>query len=176
MHATEPTLKKLMLAGLEGDARAQHQLLTHLTPLLRNYFARRLPQGSSDVEDIVQETLIAIHTRRISYDRSLAFTPWAYAIARHKMIDQFRKARATVPLDDVESQLIATGATDDGLAAIDIERLLATLPPKQANVIRDTKILGLSIAETAERNGLSDVDVKVSVHRGLKALMAKMKQ
>jgi len=176
MQADEPTLKILMVKGLGGDARAQHQLLTLLNPLLRNFFARRVPPGVCEVDDLVQDTLIAIHTRRMSYDRTLAFTPWAYAIARHKMIDQFRKSRASVPLEDVESQLVASGATDDGLAVIDIEKLLETLPAKQANVIRDTKIQGLSVAEAAAKSGLSEVDVKVSVHRGLKALMAKIKR
>jgi RNA polymerase sigma-70 factor, ECF subfamily len=34
------------------------------------------------------------------------------------------------------------------------------------------KLDGLSVAETAARNHMSESDVKVSVHRGLKALTA----
>jgi RNA polymerase sigma-70 factor (ECF subfamily) len=146
-----------------------------LTPLLRSYFARRLQFAGFDVEDLVQETLIAVHTRRMSYDRSRPLTPWVYAVARHKLIDLFRKSRTHVALEDVEFELIAAGATDEGLAAIDIERLLETLSPKQANTIRDTKLQGLSVAESASLRGMTEGDVKVSVHRGLKALMAKIK-
>jgi len=175
MSASEPELKALMIAGLNGDTRAHHQFLHLLTPLLRMYFARRLTRAGLDVEDLVQDTLIAIHTRRMSYDRTRLLTPWAYAIARHKLVDLFRKSRPSVALEDVESELVASGATDDGLAAMDIQRLLETLPPKQANTIRDTKIHGLSIAESAASRGMSEGDVKVSVHRGLKALMAKIK-
>ena len=175
MQASEPRLKMLMVQGLEGDTRAHHQLLSVLAPLLRAYFARRVTHGLCDIEDIVQDTLIAIHTRRISYDRAQPLTPWVYAIARHKMIDQFRRMKVTVPIEDVETQLIAPDATDDGLAAMDIERLLGTLPEKQARVIRDTKLRGLSITEAAQGSGLSEADVKVSVHRGLKALMARIK-
>lgn len=175
MQPSEPVLKQLMIAGLDGDARAQQQLLQLLSPLLRTYFARRLTRAGLDVEDLVQETLIAIHTRRMSYDRTRPLTPWVYAIARHKLVDLFRKSRTSVALQDVESELVAAGATDDGLAAIDIERLLETLSPKQANTIRDTKLHGLSITESAELRGMSEGDVKVSVHRGLKALMAKIK-
>lgn len=175
MSAIEPVLKQLMIAGLDGDARAQSQLLHKLTPLLRNYFARRMAHTGLDVEDLVQETLIAIHTRRVSYDRERALTPWVYAIAHHKLVDMYRKSRSTVAIEDVEHQLVAPGSADDGLAAMDIEQLLETLSPKQANTIRDTKLRGLSVAESAALRGMSEGDVKVSVHRGLKALMSKIK-
>jgi RNA polymerase sigma factor (sigma-70 family) len=175
MGVGECELRQWMVGGLDGNARAHHQLLSALTPLLRRYFARKMLHGLADVEDLVQDTLIAIHTRRISYDRGQPFTPWAYAIARHKLIDQFRRTKMTVPLDDVAAALVAPGATDDGLAALDIETLLASLPDKQARSIRDTKVLGLSVAEAAEQSGLSEADVKVSVHRGLKTLMGMIK-
>lgn len=174
MSATETVLKQLMVAGLDGNARAQSDLLHQLTPLLRNYFTRRLAHTGLDIEDLVQEALIAIHTRRMSYDRERALTPWVYAIAHHKLVDMYRRSRSTVALEDVEHQLIAHDAADEGLAAMDIEQLLETLSPKQANTIRDTKLKGLSIAESAALRGMSEGDVKVSVHRGLKALMAKI--
>ena len=50
----------------------------------------------------MQETLIAIHARRATYDPALPFTAWVYGIARYKLIDEYRreKRRATVPLDE----------------------------------------------------------------------------
>ena len=40
-----------------------------------------------EAEDLVQEVLIAIHTRRHAYDRSQLFTLWVAAIARYKFLD-----------------------------------------------------------------------------------------
>ncbi|MEW6149880.1 MAG: sigma factor-like helix-turn-helix DNA-binding protein, partial [Pseudomonadota bacterium] len=52
---------------------------------------------------------------------------------------------------------------------------LGTLPPKQSRAIRDTHIDGQSIAEAATRAGIGESDVKISVHRGLRALAARLK-
>lgn len=174
-RASEEQLKGLMVRGLDGEAAAQNALLTALVPLLRSFFGRRLHGAADDVEDLVQETLIAIHTRRASYDRDRPFTAWAYAVARYKMIDHFRRTRNTVPFEDLEDILVAEGFQDAASAQMDVDKLLEGISPKQARAIRQTKIDGLSIAEAAESAGISEADVKVSVHRGLKALAARLK-
>ena len=175
VRAREEDLRAWMVGGLDGDAAAYNALLTALAPLLRAFFGRRLFHAGDDVEDLVQETLIAIHTRRASYDRARPFTAWAFAIARHKMVDHFRRHRRTVPLDGLEEILMAEGFEDALSARMDVGRLLAGLPAKQARAIRDTKVDGLSVAEASRAGGISEADVKVSVHRGLRALAARLK-
>lgn len=164
-----------MTGGLDGDARAYTALLDALVPMLRSFFARRMRGGAEDVEDLVQETMIAIHTRRASYDRDRMFTAWAYAIARYKMIDHFRRTRTTVPIEGLEDILVAEGFEDATSARMDVDRLLGGLSSKQARIIRQTKIEGLSTAEAAERGEISESDVKVSVHRGLLAMAKRLK-
>lgn len=173
---TEADLKLLMVAGMAGDGRAQSALLSSCAVRLRAYFARRLAGRDHDVEDLVQDTLIAIHTRRESYDPALPLTAWLYGMARYKLIDHFRRngIRATVPIDDVPEAAIE----DDGdtvLARIDVDRLLATLPAKQAAAIRLTRIDGLAVTEAAGRSGQSETSIKVGVHRGLKKLSVAIK-
>ena len=92
MDQIEQRLRGLMLAGLAGEEEPCRKLLGELSGLLRAYYARRCPPGV-DAEDLVQETLIAVHTRRATYDPGQPFTAWAYAIARYKLIDQLRRAR-----------------------------------------------------------------------------------
>lgn len=161
-----------MVAALDGDAAAYRTLLSTLTPYLRTYYARRI-NTAADAEDLVQETLIAIHTRRLTYDAEQPFTAWLHAIARYKLVDYFRRGqhRRVQPLEDAES-LFADGEPDAINAAVDIEQLLATLPESRRALIRHVKIEGLSTAETALRLGLSESAVKVGVHRGLKRLAA----
>ncbi|UVO55898.1 sigma-70 family RNA polymerase sigma factor [Sphingomonas sp. SUN039] len=163
-----------MQASLDGNAAATHALLSALVPVLRRYYARRMA-SAADLEDLVQETLIAVHTRRASYDRTRAFGPWLFAVARYKMIDHFRRSRHDVALDDL-GDLLGDGGFEDAVSArLDIDAALATLSPKQAATIRATKIEGLSIAEAAARDDISEADVKVSVHRGLKALAKRLR-
>lgn len=174
MPASELQLKAWMCEGLDGDAAAHAALLRALVPLLRAFYRRRLRGAEDDVEDLVQETLISVHTRRISYDRTRPFTAWLYAIARHRMIDHFRRRKITVPIEDVESILVTEGFEDAASARLDVDRLLSTLPPKQARAIRETQVEGRSVAEAAEGAGIGVSDVKISVHRGLKALAARI--
>jgi RNA polymerase sigma-70 factor (ECF subfamily) len=175
MQVSEDQLKAWMTRGLDGDAGAHEALLRALLPLLRSFYRRRLRGADDDVEDLVQETLISIHTRRASYDRDRPFTAWFYAIARYRLIDHFRRRRATVPIEDVEAILVAEGFEEAASARMDVDALLSTLSPKQARAIRDTHVHGLSIAEAAEKAGIGESDVKVSVHRGLKTLAARLK-
>lgn len=172
---SEAQLKGWMVRGLDGDAAAQNALLSAMAPLLRSFFGRRMRGAGDDVEDLVQEALIAIHMRRASYDRDRPFTAWAYAVARYKMIDHFRRTRQHVPFEGLEEILAAEGFADATSAKIDVDAMLGEISPKQARAIRATKIEGLSVAEAAEAAGMSEADVKVSVHRGLKALAARLK-
>ena len=174
MAASEADLKALMIGSLNGDAAAHGLLLRALVPLLHSFYRRRLPLPE-DVDDFVQDTLIIVHTRRQTYDRDRPFTAWLYAIARYRVIDHYRRRRQTVAIEDVESILIVEGFEDAANARIDVDSLLTTLSPKQARAIRDTHVEGKSVSEAAAAAGIGESDVKVSVHRGLKALGARIR-
>ena len=175
MRESEQQLREWMTQGLGGDALAHGALLRALVPLLRSYFGRRMRDADADVEDLVQETLIAVHERRATYDRERPFTAWLYAVARYRLIDHFRRRRTTVPLEDLEDALGVEGFEEAAAADMDVELLLAGLSPKQARAIRDTHLTGLTTAESARNAGIGESDVKVSVHRGLKALVARIR-
>lgn len=174
MRLSEDELRSLMIAGLDGDPHAHATLLRMLVPPLRAFYRRRMPGGAHDIEDLVQDTLIAIHTRRASYDRDRPFTAWLFAIARYKMIDHLRRARIACPIDTVDDLLMVEGFEAASNARMDVDRLLAGLPAKQADAIRRTKLDGLSVAEAAAVAGIGESDVKVSVHRGLKSLARRL--
>jgi RNA polymerase sigma-70 factor (ECF subfamily) len=171
LDGVEPRLKALMASALDGDRAAYAELLSTLGGFLRAYFGRRLGAGAGDVEDLVQETLLAVHLKRETYDRSQPFTPWAYAIARYKLIDHFRRvgARRSAPLE-AAGELFADGNPEEGAVRHDVQRLLGRLPPRQRALMRSVKLEGLSMDEAAERSGMSVAAVKVSLHRSLKGL------
>ena len=170
VRATETQLKDLMLAGLDGSGPAHSALLRAVRPLIASFLNRRLHGDRSEVEDLVQETLIALHTRRASFDRSRPFAPWLFAIARRKLVDHFRRTRRNVPVDSVAEILRVESFEEASNSAFDVERLLGRLPIKQARMIRAMKLAGLSAVEAASDAGISVSDAKVSVHRGLRRL------
>lgn len=175
MAQTEARLKAWMLGGLEGDVVAQAALLQALVPLLQSFYRRRMRGAEGDLEDLVQETLISVHTRRASYDRDRNFTAWLYAIARYRLIDYYRQRRLSVSIEALDEILAAEGFEDRLTARMDVDTLLKTLSPKQARAISDTRLDGQSIAEAAASAGMGESAVKVAVHRGLKAIARRIR-
>ena len=160
-----------MAQGLDGDRPAYARLLAELTGYFRAYFGRRLGPGAADLEDLVQEALLAIHLKRETWDRNQLFTPWAYAIARYKLLDHFRRTgrRAIVPLEDA-GELISADNVEAGAVRRDVSTLLAKLPARQRKLIEDVKLTGLSMEEAAQQAGMTVTATKVSIHRAMKQL------
>ena len=181
VHADEVELRALMLAGMDGDASAHVALLKRLSTRLRAYFTnqlRRIGRGSADAEDLTQETLIAIHTRRHMYDRTQLFTPWVQAIARYRLVDYLRRTR--VSAGDLEMEELQDVLCEDEAAEtdsrLDLESLLAHLPAKMRRAIELVKLGGLTTSEAAAAADMSPSAIKVSVHRGVKALALLVKR
>ncbi len=170
---TEARLRELLVRGLDGDADAYRGFLKELAAALRGFFRRRLGRWPDEVEDLVQETLLAVHNQRHTYDAGQPLTAWAYAIARYKLVDLLRRsgrvAALTDPLDD-DSELLATSDGAAAEARRDLAQLLARLPDRQRLPIVYVKLEGRSVIEAAGLTGQSVSAVKVNVHRGLKVL------
>lgn len=176
MSDAEAALRSLFLRGLDGDAGAYRDFLQKLSAHLRAFLGKRLFGWPDEVEDLVQECLLAMHNQRHTYQSDQPLTAWVHAIARYKMIDLLRakSVREALhdPLDD-DLAVFAASATDASDARRDLGGLLQTLPERQRLPIVHVKIEGLSVAETASLTGMSESAVKVGIHRGLKALAAR---
>lgn len=169
----EDALRPLWLRAQAGDEAAYREALHRLATRLRGWLRRRLQSTPDEVEDLLQETLLALHLQRGSWDPSVPVTAWALAIARHKLFDLWRRhgRRGSLhdPIDQVDEAQFAFEPAEIA-AGRDLMGLLETLPEAQREAIRLTKLEGLSVAEAAERNGASMSAIKVQVHRGLKRL------
>lgn len=171
MSGTEDRLKELMLASLDGDAVAYRKMLGELSDHLKRYFRRRLHDSlSGQLDDLVQETLIAVHAKRMTFDRERAVTAWVYAIARYKLVDHIRRSKyaSHIPIDDV-SDFLADERSQESTS--DLTVMLDTLPERTKQLIHRVKVEGQSVAEAAAATGMSESAVKVAIHRGLKSLL-----
>lgn len=162
----------LMASAQAGDAVAYRRLLGELGGWLHRYYARRLPHAM--IDDAVQDTLLAIHQKRHTYDPARPFEPWLAAIARYKWIDRLRALRAA-PTESLRDDIPLADHEDAVTSAWSLDRLLAELKPAQSAAIRLVKLQGLSIEEAAARTGQSMSLVKVNIHRGLGRLAAIVK-
>lgn len=179
----EAELRSFMGLAQKGDAQSYKTLLLRLNKLMtafvHNSFSRFGFDQVSVQEEIVQEILLAIHSKRNTYDPSQFFLPWVYAIARYKMIDYMRRSglrgRMTVPIDDEIETIAAVQAHPIG-TDVDVLALCDSLPAKQRDILKLVKLEGLSVAEVSARTGFSASDIKVSVHRALKTLQERIKE
>jgi len=173
----DASLATLLTASLAGDEKAYAAFLRQVAGLVRAYARRRIAKGGVDAEDVVQETLLAIHLKRHTWRQGSAVEPWVYAIARHKLIDAFRKQGRYVELDidDFEND-VAAPQDDDRLSERDLGRALDTLAPGQRSVVSSVSVDGRSISETAAALNMNETAVRVALHRGLKALAKRFGQ
>lgn len=174
MNSPEDDWSKWMRAANAGDEAAYRQVLAAFVPILREFARRtllRYGRGPEDVEDVVQETLLAIHLKRQTWDGKRPILPWVKAIARNKLIDGLRRQgfRQSVPIDDV-IDLLPAAETEAELSGAELERLLGRLQGRQAEVVRAISLEGISIREVGLRLGISEGAVRVALHRGLKSL------
>ena len=168
----ESRLRPQWMAAQAGDEAAYARSLALMAQRLRAYFRRRLPDAPQDLEDLVQETLLAVHLHRGTFDATMPVSAWLHAIARHKLVDFWRRSgRAGAVLesfDDLDAS--EHPAAPEAAPTRDLTVLLGQLPPAMRRSIVDTRIEGLSVAEAARAEGVSESAVKVNVHRGLQRL------
>jgi RNA polymerase sigma-70 factor (ECF subfamily) len=171
--AEEKELARLMRASIAGDERAYGEFLKSVGSLVRGFARRKVADVGIDAEDIVQETLLAIHVKRHTWRDEEPILPWLYAIARYKLLDAFRaRGRRT----RVETEAAAEGFAapeNKSISERDIERALETLSPGQRSAVAAVSVEGRSIRETAASQGMSEGAVRAALHRGLTAIAAR---
>lgn len=179
MDDRERRWMQLMQAALDGDRSSYERLLREIAPTLRSAVERRLRQmgaPTGEGEDVVQETLLAVHLKRHTWRPGDPLGPWLRTIARNKLIDHLRRRgrRTEVPVEDF-AELLAAPEERPGTEAEDVERHLALLPDKQRSVIRSIAVEGASVGETAERMKMTQGAVRVTLHRAFASLSARLK-
>ncbi len=166
----------MMRAAISGDAAAYKRFLEAVTPMLRATAQRNLARssaGNSDVEDVVQETLLAIHLKRHTWDSGRPVGPWVVAIARNKLVDALRRRgrRAETVIDDL-GDVPDTGSSADPLHRHELDRMMQKLNDRQRDIVRSLAVEGASVGETARRLDMKEGTLRVSLHRALATLAA----
>jgi RNA polymerase sigma-70 factor (ECF subfamily) len=168
----------LLARGLVGDEAAYRAFLGELATHLRSWLRGRLARLPHEIEDLLQELLLAVHNQRHTYDPKQPLKPWVHAIARYKIVDLLRRRSRNEmrndPLDE-DDPIFAAADGNAAEARYDLAKLLDELPDRQRLPLVYVKIEGASVADAAKRTGMSESAVKVGIHRGLKTLAAMIR-
>ena len=168
-----------MRAAQAGSGEAYIHLLESVSTSFRQFAAldlRRFGLQPSDVEDVLQEILLAIHLKRHTWRADHPFTPWLRAIIRHKLVDFARRRhrRGELPLEDFPD-LRPVAPVEPSFSA-PLRHLLGDLPRRQRQVVEELGLGGASVADTAMKLKMSRGAVYVAFHRGLAALSARFER
>lgn len=163
-----------MRAAIAGDEASYRKVLAALAPIIRSTCRGALTRYGAplgDLEDVVQETLLAIHLKRHTWQQSEPLAPWVLAIARNKVIDHLRRGgRAVkVPIDDVIDTLKAE-VPEQRLDREEVSVMLAALPERQRQIVSAIALDGQAIKDVADRLQMKEGAVRVALHRSLKAM------
>lgn len=153
----------------DGDREACRILLDDIGPMLSGFLRRRIADRE-EVEDVYQETLMAIFQARHTYQPSRPLEPWLFAIARNVAADHARRYWARVGVEQLTDQLPEQPVIDELRSDPSLEDALTRLPDQQRQAFSLVKLEGMSIEQAAERAGVSAGALRVRAHRAYKAL------
>lgn len=175
----DDNLEELMRLSLAGDQRAYSALLLETARLLRPFLSRRL-RSSGEVDDLLQEILLSIHKARHTYDGRRPYRPWAYAIAKFRLLDHLRahyadRLRDAADFSELE-EILPDDVTETEMSYESISEEVERLPEKQATILRLMHQDGYTAREVAARIGMTETAVKVAAHRAYKKLRERLER
>ena len=166
-------LFRALQAAQDGDEQGFATLWRALQPAVLRYL--RVVVGDA-AEDVASETWLqaARDLHRFSGD-ALAFRGWLFRIARHRGIDERRRAgrRAEDPAASTDAGPAARDAAAEVLEGTDTRwalGLIGTLPIDQAEAVLLRVVAGLDVSATAKVLGKRSGAVRVATMRGLRRL------
>src|SRR5471030_2479867 len=113
-RAKEDRLKNLFVRGLAGQNEAYQTFLKKLSTHLRSFLRKRLARLPDEVEDLVQESLLAVHNQRHTYDAGQPLTAWVHAIAKYKLVDLLRRrAKRELLTDPLDEEIDFLSSSDN---------------------------------------------------------------
>ncbi len=163
--------KQLLESASTGNSSDYEILLNEIYSYLKIFCSRYL-KSDSQVEDCIQNTLMAIHRSKHTYQTNRPFGPWFFTIVRRKICDQYRliKKDSKQLVFDADYEIHPATKSDNLDMAKEIEVLLGRLQPKFREIIELTKLSGLSTREVASKLNISESAVKVRSYRASKVL------
>ena len=135
------------------------------------------PSGDSAVspEDLAAEAWLVAAQRIADFTgTSEQFAGWLFGIARNLAgtTDRRSRRRRTEPGLPETLDHPAEDAIGEAEGRAWVRSALATLPPRERDVVACIDGVGLDVAATADALGISAVAVRVAHHRGLRRLRA----
>lgn len=156
-----------MARAQAGDRAAYNQLLKAMVPAIRALVCKKI-RDEGLVEDVIQETLLAIHRVRHTYDPQRPILPWVAAIASARAIDALRhRGRRQEVQDEEELQRQPAASAESSTDTDILSGYLDNLPLRQREIVESVHLREQSLAQAAAETNQSLSAVKSLLHRAM---------
>jgi RNA polymerase sigma-70 factor (ECF subfamily) len=171
-------LGELMKEAQGGNETSYQTLLSEVYMFLESYLNSKV-YNKSQVDDVLQEILLAVHNSRHTFDTSKSFMSWLLAISHYKITDhlrlQFKQKAQELEDSIVDTNPDALNALIDNQSFHILHQAINELDEKPKKIITLLKLEGLKISEVAIKLNLSESNVKVIAHRAYQGLEIKLR-
>lgn len=171
----EKRWKALIVEAQAGNEDAYRILLRELASVTRAFLISRFGYFEM-IEDVVQESLLALHRARQTFRPDHSFRAWYFAIVQNRCIDTIRSRQRLERHDALVSNQSAETALTELDAPIYTGQLLSRLQPTYREAFSLTRLEGLSIAESAQQIGISEASFRVRVSRAVRMVKRMLKE
>ena len=153
----------------QGDKAAYRDFLKAVQPLLNRYFRSRV-RVATDVDDLVQQTLLRVHNYRHTYQPGKQAEPWVYTIAKNVLFDHY-KMTSKHAAQSIDAEFDGWGSEEQGAESYSmLQEALDKMPASLCDAFILVKLEGKVMEEAAKQLGISLSAVKVRAFRAYKFL------
>ena len=166
----EIRLKELYQLSKSGDQKAYKDFLLASSEVI-NRFLKFIDKGgklNSQLDDLHQEILYKIHSKKHTYREDRPIVPWIHAIIRYAYIDQYRKLQGNPEVESVHDVREVEKEDTDGL-----NEILDLLTQDQRNLIQAISLDGKTFSEVAKEMNIRESTLRVRFHRLINELKAR---
>ena len=181
----ENGLLNLIQKTLSGDEYAFRELTEPYMPMLYNYIKIKV-SGNADIEDILQNTMLAVWQSLAGYSAQSSFKTWIFSIAKRKIADFYRERQAENGLtaelsDDISDSAGNTGKTGDDIfagidAKLDLYNALSKLTKENRELVYLVFNAGLTYEEIQDLTGMKTGTVKSRIYYIKKTLYSMLRE
>lgn len=178
-------LSQLMAEAATDHPGAFDMLARAALPLIRAAVCRRMGSRHAEVDDAVQDALIALYRVRGEYDPRRPAAPWIARIAEQRALDRIRglwrwTRKASEFAGAFETSCVEPRSALSGIelaqGAQRLRTAIAELPPSQRIALRLAKLEELPLAEASQRSGMSVAALKIATMRGVRSLRRSLSE
>lgn len=168
--APQTTDEELMRLYLQAHLPAFEELYKRHAGKLLSYLQKKV--SSREVaEELLQDVFSRMHAAKLTYKDSYLFLPWIFTIARHTLIDYYKRAETKVAsfAEELDESTFVLETSNSREAS----PLLETLSPQQKRIFELRYLKEWSFEQISKDTELSPANIRQIISRGIKFLKTK---